>query len=138
MDDDPAEDWSRTTAEKDSWAHRERRRSSMWQKIDSYPAIKPLEGPSRSPVRERRGSILSLFQHGKDKKGRDVLHSGEGNPEEWDREPVAAAIERTPSVENGKDMGMPRERRGSILSMWTWGKDKSGRDVIHSGFDEAE
>lgn len=138
MDDDPTEDWTRTTAEKDSWAYRERRRSSMWQKIDSYPSTKPPEGPSRSRERERRGSVLSLFQHGKDKNGRDVLHSGDP-PEGWDREPpMSPAIERSPSVEDVKFRPHHRGRRGSILSMFTWGKDKTGSDVIHSGFDHRE
>lgn len=135
IDDDPSEDWTRTTAEKDSWAHRERRRSSMWQKIDSYPSSKPLESsPPRS--RSRRGSILSLFKHGKDQDGRDVLHSD--GPEEYIARNGAAAVvevERPPSAD---DKAIPSHRRGSILSMWTWGKDKSGRDVIHSGFEDDE
>jgi hypothetical protein len=135
IDDDPSEDWTRTTAEKDSWAHRERRRSSMWQKIDSYPSTKPLEPGSPSRFRDRRGSILSLFRHGKDKDGRDVLHSDEPDEYTQDNATAAAAIERPPSVE---DKPMRGDRRGSILSMWTWGKDKSGRDVIHSGFEDDE
>ena len=136
IDDDPTEDWTRTTAEKDSWAHRERRRSSVWHKIDSYPSTKPPE--SSSPTRsrsERRGSILSLFKHGKDKNGRDVLHSGDAD--DWSRENAAAAAAAAAAqVETPQpDKEMPRDRRGSILSMWTWGKDKAGRDVIHSGFE---
>jgi uncharacterized membrane protein len=134
LDDDPSEDWTRTTAEKDSWAHRERRRSSVWQKIDSYPSLRPVEvSPSQS--RERHGSVLSLFHHGKDKNGRDVLHSGDGDPEEWSAGSGAerAEIERPPS-----NKPAPRERHGSILSIWTWGKDKFGRDVIHSGPDVSE
>jgi len=139
IDDDPTEDWTRTTSEKDSWAHRERRRSSMWHKIESYPSTKPAVAPSTSPRRSgertRRGSILSLFKHGKDKDGRDVLHSGEAD--DWHNSSatavVAAPAEDEPS--SPKDV-MPRDRRGSILSMWTWGKDKDGRDVIHSGYDD--
>jgi len=131
IDDDPSEDWTRTTAEKDSWAHRERRRSSIWQKIDSYPSSKPAE-PS-SPDR-RRGSILSLFKHGKDKKGRDVLHSGD--TDEWSTEVAEQRkVQEEEEEEAKQDRGV---RRGSILSMWTWGKDKEGRDVIHSGIDESD
>lgn len=137
IDDDPTEDWTRTTAEKDSWAHRERRRSSVWHKIDSYPSTKPPElSPSRSRSGNRRGSILSLFKHGKDKDGRDVLNSGDA--EDWNRESAAAAAAATAAAEAESpqlDKTMPRDRRGSILSMWTWGKDKAGRDVIHSGFE---
>lgn len=137
LDDDPSEDWTRTTAEKDSWAHRERRRSSVWTKIDSYPSSRPAEEASPSRSRERRGSVLSLFQHSKDKNGRDVLHSGDGDPEDWSagsgaEQAEQAELERTPSNKT------PRERHGSILSIWTWGKDKFGKDVIHSGPDFSE
>lgn len=41
---DPSENWTRTTAEKDSWVYRERRRSSIWTNIDLYPSSKPDEG----------------------------------------------------------------------------------------------
>lgn len=95
----------------------------MWQEIDSYPSIKPSEP---SPTRSRRGSILSLFTHGKDKNGRDVLYSGGGDPEDWNHE--SGADRDHPSKKRP-----PRVRLGSILGMFTWGKDKQGRDVIHSG-----
>lgn len=128
IDDDPSEDWTRTTAEKDSWAHRERRRSSMWQKIDCYPSSKPAQSSNSGP---RHGSILSLFTHGKDKDGRDVLHSGNGDPEERSAENDAHLEPHVPSE------APDRTRRGSILSMWTPGKDKEGRDVIHSGYNDS-
>jgi hypothetical protein len=138
IDDDPTEDWTRTTSEKDSWAHRERRRSSMWHKIESYPSTKPTVAPSTSPRRSgertRRGSILSLFKHGKDKDGRDVLHSGDAD--DWHNSSAAAAVATAVQDEPSSPKDMPRDRRGSILSMWTWGKDKDGRDVIHSGYDD--
>jgi hypothetical protein len=133
LDDDPAEDWTRTTPEKDSWAHRERRRSSAWHSIDPYPSIKvrepspPQASPPRSshsPPRSRHGSILSLFTPAKDKNDRDVLFSGDGLPEDW----TEAGMDRVPSNRRS-----PQERRGSILSEFKWGKDKEGRDVIHSG-----
>jgi len=133
LDEDPTEDWTRTTPEKESWAHRERRRSSVWHSIDPYPCIKVGESsppqaspsrPSHSPPRSRRGSILSLFTHAKDKNDRDVLYSGDGHPEDWSE----AEVERVPANRRS-----PRERRGSILSEFKWGKDKEGRDVIHSG-----
>lgn len=134
IDDDPSEDWTRTTAEKDSWAHRERRRSSMWHKIESYPSTKPAEISDPSRPRDRRGSILSLFKHGKDKDGRDVLHSGDAD--DWHSNKAATATASSGEIERPSKDEIPRDRRGSILSMWTWGKDKSGRDVIHSGHDD--
>jgi len=59
IDDDPTEDWTRTTSEKDSWAHRERRRSSMWHKIESYPSTKPTVAPSTSPRRSGERTRLA-------------------------------------------------------------------------------
>jgi hypothetical protein len=110
IDDDPSEDWTRTTAEKDSWAHRERRRSSVWQKLDCYPSSKPAQSSQSGP---RYGSILSLFTHGKDKDGRDVLHSGNGDSEE-------RSAENDAHLEPHMSSKAPDwTRRGSILSMWT-------------------
>src|SRR6187402_916974 len=78
IEDEHYQDWSTVTAEKDSWANRERRRSSLFHKIDSYP------GPS----------TLSLWSGGKDKKGKDVLYSGDGDVDTWDEdgEPLAKTI----------------------------------------------
>lgn len=121
IDNKTSEDWTRTTAEKDSWAHRERRRSSVWQKLDS--SSKPAEPLKSSP---RQGSILSLFVPGKDKDGRDVLHPGNGDSPEQSTE-TDAHLE-PPLSSKVSD----RTRCGSILSMWTQGKDEEGRDIIHS------
>jgi len=65
-----------------------------------------------------------MFSHAKDKNDRDVLFSGDGHPDDWSE----GEMERAPAKRRS-----PRERRGSILSEFTWGKDKNGRDVIHSG-----
>lgn len=86
---------------------------------------------SSSPPSERHGSILSLWTHGKDKDGKDALHSGEpahkwGNGDEvFDGEEVI--VERRGSKSKVMD------RRGSILSVFEKGKDEKGRDVIISG-----
>lgn len=128
-EDEHEQDWTITTAEKDSWANRERRRSSVWNKIDSYPTIKP----SSSPTQERHGSILSLFQHGKNKHGKDVLHSGE-NVEHWggdDLKREDALI--VPTQKKGRSGSKVQERKGSVLSMWAKGKDENGRDVLLQG-----
>jgi len=148
------QDWTRTTAEKDSWANRERRRSSIFSKVDNYPAAtynssiphsttnvmpsSPTLAKAPSPTSDRRGSILSLWTHGKDENGRGVLHSGDGNVEAWDGEVVVVEeeeLKRTVSAESaGKKRRnskvQPQERRGSILSMWSQAKDKDGNWVI--------
>jgi hypothetical protein len=127
LDDDPSEDWTLTTAEKDSWAYRERRRSSLWQKIDSYPSINSGE-PSPSRSRSRRGSILSLFTHGKDKDGHDVMYSGDGDPEDWGGE---SSIHGDQPQKNKSPYATPLPARpGSALSPWVRGKDNQGRNVI--------
>lgn len=132
-DDDHDQDWTVKTADKDTWAARERRRASLWNKIDSYPTIKP-GSPSTSP-KERHGSILSLFQHGKDKDGRAVLHSGE-NVEDWDRHAQVGKEKEVlivPVEKTSRSGSRVQERHGSILSMWTNGKDENGRDVLLQG-----
>jgi hypothetical protein len=127
LDDDPTEDWTRTTAEEDSWAHRERRRSSMRLKMDSYPSLYSADNsPSRS--RSRRGSILSLFTHGKDKYGHDAIFSGEGNPEDWH-------VQRRSECDAVKTQNLPINepslvREGAILTPWIRGKDSQGRKIV--------
>jgi len=142
IDDDDAEhyqDWTKVTDERDSWAARERRRSSVWQKIDAYPAAHGIttvttttkKSPSNSMNEGRRGSILSMWTHGKDKLGHDVLHSGEAH--DHDRE----GEELKPTTSNeAPEIKERTDRRGSILSMFSNGKDKFGKHVIHSGFED--
>lgn len=125
LDDDPSEDWTRTTAEKDSWAHQERRRSSMWQKIDNYPALYSPE--SSSPSRSRRGSILGLFTHGKDKDGNDVLHSGDGDPEDWNGKHRIDGDQ--PSVTESPNQAPAPVQPEGIPMPWIRGKDNQGRAV---------
>jgi len=84
-DEDHAQDWSVKIPDDETWAAKERRRSSVWNKVTpGYPTVKPkTPSGSFSSDGEKRGSILSLWSHGKDAKGNDVLHSGE-NVEHWD------------------------------------------------------
>lgn len=93
LEDDPdhRQDWTKVTHPKDSWAERERRRSSIWSKVENIPVynkkssrsgsggsakfISP-QSPSSPTKDARRGSILSLWQPGVDKDGKHVLHTG--------------------------------------------------------------
>jgi hypothetical protein len=86
------QDWTRTTDPKDTWAERERRRSSVWTKLEPVTSIGPKNRTSiisTSPKKERSGSILSLWTHGVDKSGKHVIHSGfehdEEDEEEWNK-----------------------------------------------------
>ncbi|KAH8590789.1 hypothetical protein B0O99DRAFT_598815 [Bisporella sp. PMI_857] len=133
IDDDHYEDWTTTTAEKDTWANRERRRSSIFAKIDDIQpvqAFKPSSPTSSGGLEplargERRGSILSLWTSGKDKDGRHVLHSDGEHVHKWDVEKKRE--------ERGSKGSMERERHGSILSLFTNSKDEKGRSIISSG-----
>jgi len=144
---DPSErghkqNWTKTTADKDTWAHQERRRMSGWSNTD-VANYKHMEG--------RRGSVLSMWAPGKDKDGNDVLFHND------DHDKSSSAIDDNRSESgsgrsvngngNGLQPGSPKsnsrrassnqgqERRGSILSLWKGGKDKHGNDVM-GGDDE--
>lgn len=133
------QDWSKVTADKDTWAHQERRRMSGWSNTD-VANYKHMEG--------RRGSVLSMWAPGKDKDGNDVLYHND------DKDKSGSAIDDNRSEsgrsQNGNSLmpGSPKgsnsrrassnqgsERRGSILSLWKGGKDKHGNDVM-AGDDE--
>lgn len=117
------QDWTVTTDEKDSWAVRERRRSSIWSKIEMVPSTSPKSGA-------RRGSILSMWQGGKDKDGKDiVIHDDHDS----DEEEGSVGSPSSPTFDQEKRV---RERRPSILSMWKPGKDEHGRDAIHHDDEE--
>ncbi|KAF4627178.1 hypothetical protein G7Y89_g10976 [Cudoniella acicularis] len=68
--EDHAQDWSLTTDEKDTWATRERRRSSVWSKIDTNAPTTHFNNLEND---KRRGSVLSIWKSSKDSKGRDIL-----------------------------------------------------------------
>lgn len=85
---------------------------------------------SETPT-ERRGSILSIWKAGKDSKGRSVLHQDGGSKD--DREEVIAKKDASPEMLSPKLSPRERrmsDRRGSILSIWSNGKDENGRDVM--------
>jgi hypothetical protein len=119
------------TDEKDSWANRERRRSSIFGKIEQVPASHNVHLVSTSPKQKnfvtaggqpRRGSILSMWQGGKDKNGKDILMHDDHDASEEEEESVGSPRE--------EDKPAERERRGSILSMWQKGKDAHGNPTI--------
>ncbi|OWP00692.1 aminotransferase family protein (LolT) [Marssonina coronariae] len=137
--DDPAhkQDWSTTTPETDSWAVRERRRSSMWSRAE-MPELAP--DPKSKAGSRRRGSVLSVWRGGKDSRGRDVLvHDGSSGDDEVgspdaDEEAVRSEDGKAEAVgepgRRGSKSSRGRDRRGSILSLWSNGKDAKGRDVV--------
>jgi len=90
-DEEHAQDWSVKVPDEETWAVKERRRSSVWNKVNNYPSAKPKTPTGSFSSKEKAGSILSLWVHGKDKHGNDVLHSGD-NTEHWDGD--AEEIER--------------------------------------------
>jgi hypothetical protein len=133
------QDWTTTTADKDTWAARERRRSNIFNgHTETYPSIvqaKPSSPSSPSFLetspRERRGSILSLWVAGKDKDGQAVLHSDDHG--DW--------VEEVKEADKLKDVSETKEeayRKGSILSLWKKGKDENGKNIILSGEHEED
>jgi len=132
------QDWSTITADHDTWAARERRRSNAFNKIDSYPTITQKAssvGSAGSPTSpsflavnprgERRGSILSLWAAGTDSTGQAILHSDDHG--DWVEEVQANKLQ---DISETKEQA---QKRGSILSMWKKGKDENGRNIILSG-----
>jgi hypothetical protein len=69
----------------------------------------------------RRGSILSMWQGGKDKNGKDILAHDDHNDSEGEESVGSPVAEPEKQV---------RERRGSILSIWKKGKDEHGNHAI--------
>jgi len=120
------QDWTITTDEKDSWAEREKRKSSVWGKLELVPSATSPKKKNFMTAggQARRGSILSMWEGGKDKDGRDILaHDDHSDDEE--EESVSASSpgsEELPVAE--------KERRGSILSVWRKGKDEHGNHAI--------
>ncbi|ESZ90343.1 hypothetical protein SBOR_9277 [Sclerotinia borealis F-4128] len=114
--DDFEQDWTTTTHERDTWATRERRRSTPFANISttafmgSHHEAKNVQ--SGSPTQLRKGSILSVW-------------SDPNGDEEHDN-----TLQR---VSSRKSEGSPREaRRGSVLSLFNKRKDENGRDIINS------
>ncbi|TVY42014.1 hypothetical protein LSUB1_G004079 [Lachnellula subtilissima] len=123
--EDEKHDWSQITNDKDTWASRERRRSSVWNGLDAPGVSKKRteSSTSSSGGNDRRGSILSLWSSGKDKDGKDILHHDDVVVVEDD----LAHVPETEKIQAGRR----DTRRGSILSMWKPGKDDKGRAIMH-------
>ncbi|KAH8752733.1 hypothetical protein F5882DRAFT_385815 [Hyaloscypha sp. PMI_1271] len=121
------QDWTVTTDEKDSWANKERRRSSVWGKLELVPSATSPKKKNFMTAggQPRRGSILSMWEGGKDKDGRDILAHDDHSDEE--EESVGSPMSN--EEEQGK-ASLERERRGSILSIWRKGKDEHGNHAI--------
>ncbi|TVY84496.1 hypothetical protein LSUE1_G002451 [Lachnellula suecica] len=132
--EDEKHDWNVTTDEKDSWANRERRRSSVWNGLDAAGVHKKRSDSNTSnsnPTSERRGSILSLWSSGKDKDGKHVLHH-----DDHDDVVIVEDGDAVEKEQTSPTLSPIENRRGSILSMWKAGKDEKGRSIIHHIDDE--
>jgi len=129
IDDDDkehAQDWTSVTAPKDTWAARERRRSSVWSRIDeNNPHTSKV--PDSKTAAPRRGSILSVWAPGKDSKGRSILKHDDSDEDE-----EVIMVEEVPVVEKQgrRSTSGGQERRGSILSLWSKGVDEKGRAIV--------
>ncbi|PQE10782.1 hypothetical protein CJF30_00008922 [Rutstroemia sp. NJR-2017a BBW] len=112
--DDYEQDWTTVTHERDSWATRERRRSTPFANMSNTAFIashhEAKHGRSNSGSTARKGSILSVWT------------SPDGDEEE---NPTLVRVSSRKS-QTGRD------RRGSILSLWSNGKDENGRDIVIS------
>jgi len=127
------QDWSVTTKPTESWAVKERRRSSIFNKA---PIVKP--APSPTDGDRRKGSVLSLWSAGKDKLGNHILkHHDDDSKDKLDSE---SAIESPKDDEFTKSPSeeptYQPERRGSILSLWKGGKDANGRPIMKHNDEE--
>lgn len=112
--DDFAQDWKTTTHERDSWATRERRRSTAFGNISNSAFMgthhEAKHGRSGSSSQARKGSILSMWSDSNDEEPDDLLVR----------------------VSSRKSEGSERERRGSVLSLFYRKKDEQGKDIINS------
>lgn len=77
----------------------------------------------------RKGSILSMWEGGKDKQGRDILAHDDHHSDE-EEEDGNVSVGSPASEESEKLAAQERERRGSILSVWRKGKDEHGNHAI--------
>ncbi|KAG0650245.1 hypothetical protein D0Z07_2926 [Hyphodiscus hymeniophilus] len=138
------EDWSKTTHEKDSWAHRERRRSNKFSTMDSDMAIQAHE---RSRSGRRASTALGIFSQGVDSNGNAIILSDDHHEEfelplETDKDgkklltpSMAIAFSRPDERRLSMGSQNSEKRRGSILSLWKTGKDSQGNDHVHAGHE---
>jgi len=111
-DSDYSQDWTTITHPRDTFAQKERRRSMGFGSIPSHPFTSTNHPHAqKSTIKERRGSILSIWNE----------------PEDIEEDDTLVRVSSKKSNE-----GYVQERRGSILSVWKKGKDENGKDVILS------
>ncbi|QSZ30060.1 hypothetical protein DSL72_004578 [Monilinia vaccinii-corymbosi] len=114
--DDYEQDWNTTTPERNTWATRERRKSTPFGNFDNSAFMgvhhEAKHGRSGSSSQPRKGSILSLW-------------SDPNGDEEHDDSLQRVSSRRSDASPGG-------ERRGSVLSLFSKRKDENGRDIIHS------
>jgi hypothetical protein len=126
------QDWNKTTADKDTWAHQERRKMHGWSNTD-VATYKHMTG--------RRGSVFSMWAPGKDKDGNDILaHNDDMDRVDGRSESGRSEGARSDAATNTLSPGSPKQnnrrgsnlsdRRGSILSMWKGGKDAQGNHIM--------
>jgi len=137
-DEEHAQDWTKTTKDGESWADRERRRSSIWSKTDTNTPFANVDTSGR------RGSVLSLWSAGKDKDGKHILkHDDVPANDDYNESAISEGLP-SPNGSRQGSLSVPGSRRGtndrsnskgadrrpSILSMWSTGKDKDGNVVM--------
>jgi hypothetical protein len=136
-DEDHAQDWSKETKDEESWANRERRRSSVWSKTDHNTPFANTDNAGR------RGSILSLWSAGKDKDGKHILKHDDHEVKNDDESAISDGL-ASPNGSRSGSLSIPGSRRGtndrsnskgadrrpSILGMWSTGKDEEGNVVM--------
>lgn len=60
-DKEHKQDWTITTDEKDSWAHKERRRSSVWGKLELVPYVPSLPSLRQLPQPIKARNLSGLI-----------------------------------------------------------------------------
>ncbi|CAG8952993.1 hypothetical protein HYFRA_00003183 [Hymenoscyphus fraxineus] len=126
-DEEHPQDWSVETKEGDTWAARELRRQSIWAKIDHNSPL------AEQPKEGRNGSILSLWQPGKDENGADILyHDDENAIDDGPLSPISrGSFNGGLSIPGSRrGTGNTQDRRPSILCLWSPGKDADGKPII--------
>lgn len=115
------DDWDTTTAVSVN--------DSLPESVPTSPSL-----GSREARDDRRGSILSIWKQGKDRSGNAVIHSGEAHDPDMEVSDDGAPLEKVVSSTSSKGKSREgSERHGSILSIWSQGKDKNGNAMILSG-----
>lgn len=121
-DEEHAQDWNVKTHKNDSWATQTRRKNSLFGKTE-------IINPHAENPKHRNGSMLSQFRSSKDVSGNHVITSGfeDHVPE------ILPKVEKTSRSLSTASNGASSGRRGSVLSLFTTGKDAKGRNIMNSG-----